>query len=51
MTPVVAQQKGHTGWALFTDSDWLWLDDINKRGLPAGAMLQDARDLLVKYRK
>ncbi len=28
-----------------------WVDDMDKRGLPGKQMLQDARDLLVKYRK
>jgi TRAP-type transport system periplasmic protein len=28
-----------------------WVADMDKRGLPGGQMLQDARDLLVKYRK
>jgi hypothetical protein len=27
LTPLVAQAEGHTGWALFTDADWLWLED------------------------
>lgn len=30
LTPTVAKLDGHEGWALFTDCDWLWLDDINK---------------------
>jgi len=30
LTPVVAQSDGVTDWALFTDCDWLWLDDIHK---------------------
>lgn len=30
LTPIVAKKDGHTGWALFTDCDWLFLDDINK---------------------
>lgn len=30
LTPYVAKADGHTGWALFTDCDWLWLDDIYK---------------------
>ncbi|MEF7612723.1 TRAP transporter substrate-binding protein [Aquincola sp. MAHUQ-54] len=28
-----------------------WVADMNKRGLPGQQMLQDARDLLVKYKK
>lgn len=27
LTPVMALAAKQTGWALFTDSDWLWLDD------------------------
>ncbi len=27
-----------------------WVADMNKRGLPGAQMLQDARDLLVKYK-
>lgn len=27
LTPLLAQAAGLTGWALFTDCDWLWLDD------------------------
>jgi len=30
LTPIVARDEGHDGWALFTDCDWLWLDDIQK---------------------
>lgn len=30
LTPLVAKAEGHTGWACFTDCDWLWLDDIHK---------------------
>ena len=30
LTPLVARDEGHDGWALFTDCDWLWLDDIHK---------------------
>jgi hypothetical protein len=30
LTPIVALDEGHTGWALFSDADWLWLDDIHK---------------------
>ena len=30
LTPIVAKQDGITDWALFTDCDWLWLDDIYK---------------------
>lgn len=30
LTPLVALDEGHSGWALFTDCDWLWLDDIHK---------------------
>jgi len=30
LTPIVAKQDGFTDWALFTDCDWLWLDDIYK---------------------
>lgn len=30
LTPLVALDEGHSGWALFTDCDWLWLDDIQK---------------------
>lgn len=27
LTPLVAKADGKTGWALFTDCDWLWLAD------------------------
>lgn len=27
LTPLVALADGHQGWALFTDADWLWLED------------------------
>lgn len=27
LTPLVAKAEGHTGWALFSDSDWYWLAD------------------------
>ena len=30
LTPIVAKADGLEGWALFTDCDWLWLDDIYK---------------------
>lgn len=30
LTPVVAQSDGVTDWALFTDSDLLWIDDVHK---------------------
>ena len=30
LTPIVAKYDGVTDWALFTDCDWLWLDDIHK---------------------
>jgi hypothetical protein len=30
LAPIVAKQDGITDWALFTDCDWLWLDDIYK---------------------
>jgi hypothetical protein len=30
LTPIVAKQDGITDWALFTDSDLLWIDDIHK---------------------
>lgn len=30
LTPVVAREAGYTDWALFTDCDWLWLNDIYK---------------------
>ena len=30
LTPLVALDEGHSGWALFTDCDWLWIDDIQK---------------------
>lgn len=28
LTPLVALADGVTDWALFTDCDWLWLDDV-----------------------
>jgi hypothetical protein len=27
LAPLLAKASGHTGWALFTDCDWLWLAD------------------------
>lgn len=30
LTPIVAKLDGISDWALFTDCDWLWLDDIHK---------------------
>jgi hypothetical protein len=27
LTPLLAKEAGLKGWALFTDCDWLWLDD------------------------
>jgi hypothetical protein len=30
LTPIVAKLDGVTDWALFTDCDWLWLNDIHK---------------------
>lgn len=30
LTPAVALADGVTDWALFTDCDWLWLDDIQR---------------------
>jgi hypothetical protein len=30
LTPILAKYDGITDWALFTDCDWLWLDDIHK---------------------
>lgn len=27
LTPLLARDEGLTGWALFTDCDWLWLQD------------------------
>jgi hypothetical protein len=27
LTPLLALQEGREGWALFTDADWLWLED------------------------
>lgn len=35
LTPIVAKADGHTGWALFTDCDWMWAADI--RGMLAEA--------------
>lgn len=28
LTPIVAKEAGYSDWALFTDCDWLWLNDI-----------------------
>jgi len=30
LTPLLAKNAGYTGWALFTDCDWLWMDDPHK---------------------
>lgn len=30
LTPILAKDAGYTGWALFTDCDWLWMDDPYK---------------------
>lgn len=30
LTPLLAKQEGFEGWALFVDSDWLFLDDLYK---------------------
>jgi len=30
LAPIVAKMDGVTDWALFTDCDWLWLDDVHK---------------------
>jgi hypothetical protein len=30
LAPLVALDEGREGWALFTDCDWFWLDDIHK---------------------
>lgn len=27
LTPLLAKEAGYNGWALFTDCDWLWLND------------------------
>lgn len=37
LTPLVAKAEGHHGWALFTDCDWLWLENIED-------MLREADD-------
>ncbi len=30
LTPILAKEAGFKGWALFTDCDWLWLEDPYK---------------------
>lgn len=30
LTPIVAKEAGYSEWALFTDCDWLWLNDPYK---------------------